>query len=86
MIAADPAPIDIGTATFFMNKLGLLQANAAQKKKCQDYLKKLLEETSTRLLELLYREGEGDMNRKFWMGMAKRPFLGQKFIDKQIAL
>ena len=86
MIVADPGAIDITNATFFMNKLGLLQANGAQAKKCKDYLKKLIEETSTRLQELLYREGEGDMNRKYWMGMSKRPFLGQKFIDKQIAL
>ena len=40
-------------------------------------------ECSKRLLELLYREGEGNMNRKFWLGMGKKPFLGQKFIDKQ---
>ena len=42
-----------------------------------------MDECSKRLLEYLYRESEGDMNRKFWMGMGKKPFLGQKFVDKQ---
>ena len=88
MIVADPKAIDIGTPTFFMNKLGLLPPGsaAAEKRKCTDYLKKIMEECSKRLLEYLHREGEGEMNRKFWLGMGKRPFLGQKFVDKQYAL
>ena len=67
-----------------MNKLGLLGANpnVADRRKVSDYLKKLMDECSKRLLEYLYREGEGDMNRKYWFGMGKKPFLGQKFVDK----
>ena len=69
-----------------MNKLGLLVAGGApEKRKCTDYMKKLMEECSKRLLEYLYRPQEGEMNRKFWMGMGKKPFLGQKFVDKQYA-
>lgn len=84
-IVADPKATDVTSATFFMNKLGLLNGNASgsEKQKLEAYFKKMAEECSKRLLEYLYRAGEGDMNRKFWMGMGKRPFLGQKFTDKQ---
>ena len=57
--------------------------NQAEKRKCTEYLKKCMDECSKRLLEYLYRPSEGEMNRKFWMGMGKKPFLGQKFVDKQ---
>ena len=85
---ADPKAIDVGTPTFFMNKLGLLSPGGSgpEKKKLSDYLKKIMEECAKRLLEYLYREQEGDMNRKFWIAMGKRPFLGQKFTDKQYQL
>ena len=45
-----------------------------------------MEECAKRLLELLYRPGEGDFNRKYWVGLGKRPFMGHKFTDKQYAL
>ena len=84
-ICNDAAAINVGESSFFMNKLGLLSANSpvAEKRQCSEYLKKLMKECSKRLLEYLFREGEGDMNRKFWVGLGKRPFLGQKFVDKQ---
>ena len=56
----------------------------AEKRKCTDQLKKMMEECAKRLLEYLYRgPAEGDFNRKFWLGLGKKPFLGQKFVDKQ---
>ena len=84
-IVADPKAIEFTAPTFFMNKLGLMinSNNAAEKRKCTEYLKKCMDECSKRLLEYLYRPSEGEMNRKFWMGMGKKPFLGQKFVDKQ---
>ena len=84
-IVADPKAGDIANNTFFMNKLGLLKAtNApAEKTKCTNQLKKMMEECAKRLLEYLYRGPEGDLNRKFWLGLGKKPFLGQKFVDKQ---
>ena len=58
MIVADAKAIAITDSTFFMNKLGLIPANgaAAEKKKCTDYLKKAMDETSKRLLEYLWRD------------------------------
>ena len=78
MIVADAKSIAITDSSFFMNKLGLLPAGSApaEKKKCTDYLKKAMDETSKRLLEYLWRAEEGEMNRKFWLGMGKKPFLG----------
>ena len=84
----DPQAIDVSTETFFMNRLGLLNMKApmAERRKLGDYLKKLMQECSKRLLEYLFRAGEGDLNRKFWVGMGKKPFLGQKFTDKQYSV
>ena len=77
--------IDITNQTFFMNKLGLLKPSnsPAEKTKSTNQLKKMMEECAKRLLEYLYRGQEGDLNRKFWFGLGKKPFLGQKFVDKQ---
>ena len=86
-IVGDAQAIDISQPTFFMNKLGLMKPGAlAEKRKCTDFMKKCMDETAKRLLEVLFRAGEGDMNRKFWMGMGKKPFLGQKFVDKQYSI
>ena len=49
-------------------------------------MKKLIEECNKRLFAYLFKEGEGDLNRKYWMGLAKRPFLGQKFTETQYAI
>ena len=87
-IVNDPKAVEVGMETFFMNKLGLLNIKApvAEKRKLGDYLKKLMQECAKRLLEYLFRAGEGDLNRKYWVGMGKRPFLGQKFTDKQYSV
>ena len=75
----------MGNSAFILAKFGFLAPNPspAEKRKLSDYLKKLMEECAKRLLELLYRNGEGDLNRKYWVGLGRRPFLGQKFTDKQ---
>ena len=88
MIIKDPQALDVGSEKFFLNKLGLLNQNASgmEQKKLQDYLKKAMEQCAKRLLELLYRPGEGDLNRKYWIGLARRPFLGHKVTDKQYSL
>ena len=84
-VVADANGTDINSEAHFLAKLGLLNIKAplAEKRKLQDYLKKLTTECSKRLLEYLFRAGEGDFNRKFWIGMGKRPFLGQKYTDRQ---
>ena len=41
-----------------------------------------MEECGKRLVEMLYRSTDGDLNRKYWLGMGKRPFLEQKFTTK----
>ena len=85
MIIKDPQALDVGSDKFFLNKLGLLtpNANGMEQKKLKDYLKKAMEECAKRLLECLYRPNEGDLNRKYWIGLAKKPFLGHKFTEKQ---
>ena len=86
-IITDAKTVDVLAPTFFMVKLGLMQpGQMAEKRKCTDQLKKCMEETAKRLLECLYRGEEGEMNRKYWFGMGKKPFLGQKFVDKQYQL
>ena len=67
-----------------MNKLGLLTANPTlqERQKLVSYLKQAMEECSKRLLEYLYRPSEGEMNRKFWIALAKKPFMGMKFTEK----
>ncbi len=84
-IVADAKAYEVGQQTFFMNKLGLLNANCSgqEQQKLSAHLKKMTAECAKRLLEYLYRPVEGDMNRKFWLAMGKRPFMGQKFTDKQ---
>mmetsp|Transcript_17256 Transcript_17256/g.23278 ORF Transcript_17256/g.23278 Transcript_17256/m.23278 type:complete len:102 (-) Transcript_17256:104-409(-) len=84
MIIADPQATDVSSDRFFLNKLGLLSPNSSgmEKKKLQDYLKKAMEQCAKRLLECLYRAGEGDLNRKYWVGLGKRPYLGHKFTEK----
>ena len=86
-IMNDAQATDCGNNTFFMNKMGMLsQAKSpAEKTKCAAQMKKMMDECSKRLLEYLYRPQEGDMNRKFWMALGKKPFMGQKFTDKQYA-
>ena len=89
LVKDDPKAIAFTESSHFLNKLGLLNPNSsvAEKRKLVDYMKKAMEETAKRLHEYLFREGEGDLNRKFWVGLAKgKPFLGQKFTDKQYTL
>ena len=84
LITAADQGYDVTGQTFFMNKLGLLKSNptAAEKSKCVEHMKMLTKECAKRLLEYLYRPQEGDMNRPFWLGMARKPFLGQQYINK----
>ena len=88
MIVKDPQAFTCDNQAFFLNKLGLLSParSNADITKLNTYLKKIMEECGKRLLELLYRPSEGDMNRKYWIGLGKRPFMGHKFCDKQYQL
>ena len=64
---------------FFMRKLGLLTApkGASEEQKFSKYVTQLKEECAARLLEILYANNAMDL--KFWVGMGRRPFLGQKY-------
>ena len=83
----DAEATDVGSPNFFLNKLGILDpGRGAEQNKLVTYLKKLMEECSKRLLELLYKPNEGDLNRKYWIGLGKRPYLGHKFTSQQYSL
>lgn len=64
---------------FFMRKLGLLSApkGGSEEMKFGKYVTQLEEECAARLLEILYAHNAMDL--KFWVGMGRKPFLGQKY-------
>jgi len=49
--------------------------NRAEEDKCRAFLKQLREETSSRVVEILYARSEAAPD-KFWMGFSKRKFMG----------
>ena len=70
-----------GDDQFFMRKLGLLtkSKNNVEEEKFRKYLAGLKAECGQRLLHTLYNPQTGPLDCKYWLGLGKKPFLGQKF-------
>ena len=70
-----------GDAEFFMRKLGLLakSKNNSEEERYRKYLSSLKQECGSRLLHTLYNPKTGPLDGKYWIGLGKKPFLGQKF-------
>ena len=77
-------PIDSNDTNYFMNRLGLFKkpTNPSETAKMQKYLQVCKQETWNRLNELLYNEKQGHLDLKHWLMLGKKPFMGQKFVER----
>lgn len=62
-----------------MRKLGLLaqSANQAEEMRFNKYISSLKDECAKRLVQTIFSNDAMDL--KYWLGFARRPFLGQRF-------
>ena len=71
-------PLVSGSSTSFFMK-DLIKYNAKEDDKWKKYMQQCKQETAKRLMDILYNPEWGTLDLKFWLGFAKKKFLGRTF-------